>query len=163
MINAPIPEGSKQLLYLLKSQITRSPGSLIIKLVGGALFHLMQIFFKASMSQYFPFQLQGQDCVSEKSHATKWAKQTKFTFSFRRNYLGDLLETNHVFLKMLEHFCKKQNIVVQKKKKSRPKKSKQKKSKLLRLLAKCGNFYLVRKRLLTFVVLSSFSLPRTET
>ena len=62
------------------------------------------------------------------------------------------METNHVFLKMLEHFCKKQNIVVQKKKKSRPKKSKQKTSKLLKSLRKCGNFYLVLEQLLTSIV-----------
>lgn len=45
-------------------------------------------------------------------------------FSFFRSYLVDLMETVHLFLKMLEHFCKKTGLVVQKKvrkKKSKPK------------------------------------------
>ncbi|CAH0605836.1 unnamed protein product [Chrysodeixis includens] len=44
-----------------------------------------------------------------------------------RSYLVDLMETVHLFLKMLEHFCKKTGLVVQKKvrkKKSKPKKPK---------------------------------------
>ncbi|KAF4529908.1 hypothetical protein B566_EDAN018125 [Ephemera danica] len=41
------------------------------------------------------------------------------------NYLRDLIETNHVFLKMLEHFCKTSHLMVQKRKrKSKPKKKK---------------------------------------
>ncbi|CAB3381611.1 Hypothetical predicted protein [Cloeon dipterum] len=46
------------------------------------------------------------------------------------NYLGDLLETNHVFLKMLEHFCKKEKIMVQKKKRKGGSKKKKPKKKV---------------------------------
>lgn len=43
-----------------------------------------------------------------------------------RSYLVDLIETVHLFLKMLEHFCKKTGLVVQKKVKKKSKsKSKQ--------------------------------------
>lgn len=35
--------------------------------------------------------------------------------TYFRSYLKDLLETVHLFLKMLEHFCNKHSLVVQKK------------------------------------------------
>lgn len=38
-----------------------------------------------------------------------------------RSYLVDLIETVHLFLKMLEHYCKKTGLVVQKKVKKKSK------------------------------------------
>ncbi|KAG8314055.1 hypothetical protein J6590_101372 [Homalodisca vitripennis] len=49
--------------------------------------------------------------------------ETKFT----RSYLKDLVETAHIFLKMLEHFCSRhQNLIVQGKAKKRNQKKKKK-------------------------------------
>ncbi|KAL0882454.1 hypothetical protein ABMA27_000930 [Loxostege sticticalis] len=45
-----------------------------------------------------------------------------------RSYLVDLIETVHLFLKMLEHFCKKTGLVVQKKVKKKSKSKKQKRA-----------------------------------
>ncbi|XP_049869881.1 protein timeless homolog [Pectinophora gossypiella] len=42
-----------------------------------------------------------------------------------RSYLVDLVETVHLFLKMLEHYCKKTGLVVQKKVRKKPKSKKQ--------------------------------------
>jgi len=40
-------------------------------------------------------------------------------FLLCRSYLKDLIETAHMFLKLLEHFCSNRNIVVQKRTVSR--------------------------------------------
>ncbi|XP_023244200.1 protein timeless homolog isoform X1 [Centruroides sculpturatus] len=48
---------------------------------------------------------------------------------FSQNYLKDLIETTHVFMKMLEKFCKRQShLIVQQKKVKRKKKNKPKKT-----------------------------------
>ncbi|KAL4716642.1 hypothetical protein ACJJTC_008277 [Scirpophaga incertulas] len=47
-----------------------------------------------------------------------------------RSYLVDLVETVHLFLKMLEYYCKKTGLVVQKKVRKKPKSKKPKKTKI---------------------------------
>lgn len=57
-----------------------------------------------------------------------------FSLFSSREYLKDLIEANHIFMKMLEHFCKRhRTLVVQKKaKKVRKKRSKKRERDFIR-------------------------------
>jgi hypothetical protein len=57
-------------------------------------------------------------------------------FLYCRSYLKDLIETAHIFLKLLEHFCSNRSIVVQTHTVSRKRKTK---SKYLQFVQTCVN------------------------
>lgn len=87
-----------------------------------------------------------------KKSATLWKKHlilglkflpsTCFILCNHRSYIKDLVETTHLFLKMLEHFSKRTgHLVVQKKKKTTGRKKKTRNQGKIRVVMYFSHFY----------------------